>query len=115
MKIMTKIAIPADVSLMLSRLNESGFEAYVVGGCVRDSLLGRTPHDWDICTNATPDEVKRVFKDYDIIETGLKHGTLTVKGENDFYEITTFRTDGHYSDGRHPDNINFVNSLETDL
>lgn len=112
---MTKITIPTDVFSMLSILNENGFEAYAVGGCVRDSLLGKIPHDWDICTNAVPDEVKNVFVDYDIIETGLKHGTLTVKGEDDFYEITTFRIDGDYSDGRHPDNISFVKSLGADL
>lgn len=115
MRIMTRIIIPTDVFSMLSILNKNGFESYAVGGCVRDSLLGKVPHDWDICTNAVPDEVKNVFADYDIIETGLKHGTLTVKGEDDFYEITTFRIDGDYSDGRHPDNINFVKSLSEDL
>lgn len=109
------ILIPEEIKSILEKLNNNGFEAYVVGGCVRDSILGNTPKDWDICTAALPEETMKIFNDYDIIETGLKHGTITLMGENDSYEITTFRIDGEYSDGRHPDEVSFTTNLKEDL
>ena len=112
---MTKILIPEEVKSILSKLNNSGYEAYAVGGCARDSLIGKTPKDWDICTSAMPKEVERVFSGEKIIETGLKHGTVTLVRNNILYEITTFRTDGKYTDGRHPDNVQYVTSLREDL
>lgn len=86
-----------------------------MGGCVRDSLLGKTPHDWDVCTSAYPEEMKEIFRTYRVIETGLKHGTLTVLSENKPVEITSFRTDGKYADYRRPENVEFTRSLEQDL
>lgn len=112
---MTKILIPEEVKNILSELNNSGYEAYAVGGCVRDSLIGKAPKDWDICTSATPKEVEMVFSGEKIIETGLKHGTVTLVRNNIPYEITTFRTDGKYTDGRHPDNVRYVTLLREDL
>lgn len=107
--------LPAPVATLLRRLNESGFSAYVVGGCVRDSLLGLAPHDWDICTSALPAQMQEVFRDLHTVETGLKHGTLTVVVDHVPYEVTTFRTDGNYTDHRHPDSVRFVDSLTEDL
>lgn len=106
--------IPEEPKRLMKMLLDAGYEAFAVGGCVRDSLLGKTPHDWDICTNALPDQMKQVFEGYRIIDTGLKHGTLTVLLENP-YEITTYRKDGDYSDHRHPDQVEFVSSLKEDL
>ena len=111
---MLKINIPQGVKSILESLHGVGYEAYVVGGCVRDSLLGKSPKDWDICTSAKPDEIKMCL-DYETIDTGLKHGTITVKSEDGYYEVTTYRKDGNYSDNRHPDYIEFVDSLSTDL
>lgn len=110
-----KIKIPETVKDILIKLNENSFQAFVVGGCVRDFLLGRTPKDWDICTDATPNEVKTVFEGEKIIDTGLKHGTVSLLRNNVPYEITTFRTDGNYTDGRHPDNVQYVKTLKEDL
>lgn len=107
--------IPNDVKVILNKLNKSGYEAYVVGGCVRDSLIGKKPKDWDICTNAKPDETMEVFKGFHIIPTGLQHGTITVMLNGEGYEITTYRVDGDYSDGRHPDSVSFTSSLAEDL
>ena len=107
--------IPAPVSLALALLNEAGYEAYVVGGCVRDALLGKTPGDYDICTSATPAETEAVFAGYRLIETGLKHGTVTVILDTYALEITTFRTESGYSDGRHPDEVTFTRTLAEDL
>lgn len=111
---MLKINIPSGAKQIINTLNDSGFEAYVVGGCVRDSILGMSPKDWDICTSATPDEMKACLE-FRTIDTGLKHGTITVVIDNDTYEVTTFRKDGDYSDNRHPDSVEFVLSLEEDL
>lgn len=108
-----KIALPGDVSLILSRLEKAGFEAYAVGGCIRDSLLGKVPKDWDVTTNAKPLEVKALFKKS--FDTGIEHGTVTVLLGESGYEITTYRVDGTYSDGRHPDGVTFSSSLEEDL
>lgn len=110
-----KINIPIGAKIIIDALTAAGFEAYVVGGCVRDSLLGLKPHDWDICTSATTDEVMRCFQGLKIIETGLKHGTITIMDGHVGYEVTTFRTDSTYSDNRHPDSVHFTLSLEEDL
>ena len=100
-----KIIIPGDVLWILRKLNEAGHEAYVVGGCVRDSLLGRTPNDWDITTSAEPMEVKALFRR--TIDTGLQHGTVTVMNHGTGYEVTTYRVDGDYSDHRRPESVTF--------
>lgn len=107
--------IPAPVSTLLSRLKDAGYAAYVVGGCVRDSLLGLLPHDWDICTSALPKQMQSVFQDLHTVETGLKHGTLTVVLDHVPYEVTTFRVDGAYTDHRHPDSVAFVDDIREDL
>ena len=100
---------------ILQTLTGAGYEAYLVGGCVRDLLRGVHPHDWDICTSARPEETEACFADQRIIETGLKHGTVTVLEDGEPYEITTYRTEGPYSDSRRPDYVEFVSSLEADL
>ena len=109
------VTMPAGAAFVLQRLRENGFQGYVVGGCVRDSLLGRAPKDWDICTDALPEEMQRVFRDQHVIETGLKHGTLTVMYDHEPYEVTTFRVDGEYTDHRHPDEVRFVKNVVDDL
>lgn len=109
------INIPDAPKHLMKILLDAGYEAYVVGGCVRDFLLGRVPHDWDICTNALPEQMKECFASYHVIETGLKHGTLTVMVDHVGYEITTYRTDGEYTDHRHPDSVQFVCTLQEDL
>lgn len=111
---MFEISIPAGAKKIISLLQSNGYEAYVVGGCVRDSLLGLTPKDWDICTSATPEEVKHCLSNR-TIDTGLKHGTITVVTDDGNYEVTTYRVDGDYSDNRHPDEVRFVTSLTEDL
>lgn len=111
----TMIDIPEAPRSLMQCLKNAGYEAYVVGGCVRDSILGIEPHDWDICTNAQPEQMKEVFVEYKVIETGLKHGTLTVMLNGIPYEITTFRKDGDYSDHRHPDSVEFTGDLTEDL
>lgn len=112
---MNKIDMPNGAALILAMLKHCGFDAYVVGGCVRDSLLGLKPKDWDICTSALPEQVEDIFKGNRIIETGLKHGTVTIVMDDGQYEVTTFRTDGAYSDCRRPDNVTFVRNVEDDL
>ncbi|MCD8188766.1 MAG: HD domain-containing protein [Clostridiales bacterium] len=109
------IPLPETVSCILGQLNAAGYEAYAVGGCVRDSLLGRTPEDWDICTSALPQEVMACFPQCKIHTVGLKHGTVLLMLEGRGYEVTTYRTDGPSSDHRHPDGVQFVRSLEEDL
>ena len=111
----TVIRIPNDAKTILEKLNNAGFEAYVVGGCVRDSLLGKTPGDWDICTNALPEQTMEVFEGFHVIPTGLKHGTVTVMLNHEGYEITTYRVDGDYTDGRHPDSVSFTTNLKDDV
>ena len=110
-----KIDIPNAPKQLMKILLDAGYEAYVVGGCVRDFLLGQEPHDWDICTNALPDQMKECFANYHVIETGLQHGTLTVMVDHVGYEITTYRIDGEYTDHRHPDSVQFVGRLQEDL
>ena len=107
--------VPDDVCAIVKMLQTAGYEAYCVGGCVRDSLLGRPVHDWDICTNALPEQTKAVFNGFRTIETGLKHGTLTIMLNDVPYEITTYRIDGEYTDGRHPDTVEFTSDLKKDL
>ena len=109
------LTLPAAVSDLLARLTRAGFSAYVVGGCVRDSLLDLTPHDWDICTSALPEQMQEVFRDFRTVDTGLKHGTLMVIADHEPYEVTTFRIDGDYTDHRHPDSVIFVDDLTRDL
>ena len=100
---------------LLDTLHRAGYAAYVVGGCVRDSLLGLTPHDWDLCTSALPQQGMELFGAEKCIPTGLQHGTVTVKQGGRLYEITTFRTEGTYTDGRHPDEVHFVPDVREDL
>ena len=108
-----EIMLPNDVKTILNTLLHANYEAYVVGGAVRDVMLNKEPHDWDITTNARPEEVKCLFEK--TIDTGLKHGTVTVMLNNTPYEITTYRVDGVYSDGRHPDKVAFSSQLRDDL
>ena len=110
-----KLSIPFYVRTVLARLAAGGHEAYAVGGCVRDALDGRVPHDWDVCTSALPEETKACFPGFRVVETGIRHGTVTVLPEEEPVEITTYRVDGAYSDGRHPDAVSFTRSLREDL
>lgn len=112
---MIKIKLPKDVKKVIKILEKNNYQAYVVGGAVRDSILKRPVHDWDIATNAKPETVMEIFKDYKVIETGLKHGTVTVVFKSMSIEITTYRIDGNYSDNRRPDNVTFINNLAEDL
>ena len=107
--------LPQAVLGLITRLEKAGFSAYAVGGCVRDSLLGLEPHDWDLCTSALPEQIQAVFSGFRTVDTGLKHGTLTVLVDHVPYEITTFRVDGNYTDHRHPDSVSFVGDLREDL
>ncbi|HEY5585931.1 MAG TPA: CCA tRNA nucleotidyltransferase [Ruminiclostridium sp.] len=108
-----RIVFPDEVGYIIEKLNESGFEAFLVGGCVRDSILGRIPNDWDITTNALPEDIKKIFeRTYD---TGIKHGTVSVAVGNNCIEVTTYRIDGEYSDFRRPDSVQFTSSLKQDL
>lgn len=109
------IKFPDYVLSLLDRLEDSGFEAYLVGGCVRNRLMGMDSHDYDITTSALPEEIKRVFSDMRVVETGIRHGTVTVISDEITAEITTYRTDGIYEDRRHPQSITFTSSLEEDL
>lgn len=107
--------LPFQICEVLNRLETAGYSAFVVGGCVRDHLMGQTPHDFDITTSAPPKQTERVFADCRVIETGIKHGTVTVLYKGVSTEITTYRTDGDYSDGRHPDSVSFSRNIEDDL
>lgn len=108
-----RIDIPADAEAIINTLNKNGYEAYVVGGCVRDSLLNRVPGDWDITTSAKPEEVKGLF--HKTIDTGIQHGTVTVRMHGCSYEVTTYRIDGEYEDNRHPKNVTYTSELSEDL
>ena len=112
---MTRIDLDPGAALLLDALHAAGYAAYAVGGCVRDSLLGLAPHDWDLCTSARPEQVIALFGEEKCIPTGLQHGTVTVKQGGKLYETTTFRTEGAYSDGRHPDAVHFVPDVREDL
>lgn len=109
------IEVPAPVYFIIQELEKCGHEAYMVGGCVRDSVLGRKPHDYDICTSATPDEILQAFPYEEIIPTGLQHGTVKILINEEPYEVTTYRIDGDYSDNRRPDNVTFTKNLVEDL
>ncbi len=107
--------IPKAVHKIISQINDCGFEAYMVGGCVRDILMNKIPCDWDIATSATPDEIQKIFSQYTVIPTGIKHGTVTVILDKIPFEITTFRIDGNYSDSRHPEKVTFSKDITKDL
>lgn len=107
--------IPSNITHILDMLENAGYEAYIVGGCVRDSLMGITPHDYDVTTSALPEETERVFSGMKLIETGLKHGTVTVLSDGEPVEITTYRVDGEYHDSRRPDSVTFTRSLREDI
>ena len=112
---MCTIPLPAGVARALSMMENAGYEAFIVGGCVRDALMGIPPKDYDITTSALPEETKAVFREYRVIETGIQHGTVTVMMEGMPLEITTYRTEGTYSDNRHPDSVSFTTSLREDV
>ena len=107
------INLPQNVDRIISTLQENGYEAYAVGGCVRDSILGRVPGDWDITTSAMPEETKALFQK--TFDTGIEHGTITVLLDGEGYEVTTYRIDGEYEDSRHPKEVTFTRCLEEDL
>ena len=108
-----KLKLPEKVIYIINELQFYGYEAYAVGGCVRDSILAKEPDDWDITTSAQPHQVKRIFKR--TVDTGIEHGTVTVLLDKDSFEVTTYRIDGKYEDGRHPKEVTFTASLEEDL
>ena len=110
-----KLTLDPGAAALLNALHAAGYAAYAVGGCVRDSLLGRTAHDWDLCTSALPQQVMELFGAEQCIPTGLQHGTVTIKYGGQLYETTTFRTEGSYTDGRHPDAVQFVPDVREDL
>lgn len=107
--------IPSHVEQLMNRLEEAGFEAWAVGGCVRDDALGIKPHDYDLCSNALPEQLQGLFSDFPLVLSGMKHGTVGVVTHGDVVEITTFRTEGDYSDNRHPGWVEFVPSIDADL
>ena len=107
------IRLPQKVNRIITSLQNAGFEAYAVGGCVRDSILGREPGDWDITTSAMPEETKALFEK--TVDTGIEHGTVTVLLEREGFEVTTYRIDGKYEDSRHPKEVTFTRSLKEDL
>lgn len=112
---MKRLTLPENVRNILDKLTRSGYEAYIVGGCVRDMLIGKIPTDYDITTSALPNQVKSVFSEYRTVDTGIKHGTVTLIYSDEPYEITTYRTEGSYTDSRHPDSVSFTRNLEEDL
>lgn len=108
-----KVLLPEKVNMIIKTIQAAGFEAYAVGGCVRDSILGRVPDDWDITTSAKPDDIKKLFKK--TIDTGIEHGTVTVMLSGEGFEVTTYRIDGEYEDSRHPKEVTFTSNLREDL
>ena len=113
MEIKVRIQLPYEVEWVIGKIRDAGYEAFAVGGCVRDTLLGRTPEDWDVTTSARPEAVKAIFER--TVDTGLQHGTVTVLKNRKGYEVTTYRIDGEYHDGRHPDSVKFTPNLLEDL
>ena len=107
--------IPPKCKMILETLKINGFECFAVGGCVRDSIMGQSPHDWDFTTNALPDDICRCFSQYTTIDIGRDFGTICVVIDSEPFEITTYRCDGVYSDSRHPDNVTFTRNLTDDL
>lgn len=110
-----KINLPADVKIIIDRIEKQGFSAYAVGGCVRDAILQKEPNDWDICTDALPADIMRIFSDFRTFDAGIKHGTVSVVINSAVYEITTFRIDGEYTDNRHPESVEFTDDIVKDL
>ncbi|WP_343343460.1 CCA tRNA nucleotidyltransferase [Terrisporobacter petrolearius] len=110
-----KISLPPKVKYTIDKIHENNFEAYIVGGCVRDAILGIKPNDYDITTNATPKTIKNIFRDFKCLETGIEHGTISVVIDEEIYEITTYRIEGEYKDHRRPENVDFTNKLDEDL
>lgn len=110
-----RITLPSNVENLINKLSFHGYEAYAVGGCVRDALLGIEPNDWDITTSAKPYEIKEVFSDCQLLDVGEKHGTIGVILDGEVYEVTTYRVDGKYADNRHPEQVEFTDSIEDDL
>lgn len=110
-----KINMPDKVNMILDKLSAEGHEVVIIGGCVRDSIMGITPHDWDIATSAQPTEIMECFKEHNIMTAGLKHGTVTVVIDHEPYEITTYRIDGKYTDYRRPDSVSFASDLAEDI
>jgi len=110
-----KIQFPEHVKEIIGLLESNSFSAYIVGGAIRDSLLGRQVHDWDICTEALPEDVIKIFSKYTVVPTGLKHGTVSIIIDGWMYEVSTFRADGDYSDNRHPDSVTFIGDIRNDL
>lgn len=110
-----KINMPQNVQMILEKLNTEGYESVVIGGCVRDTLMGKEPHDWDIATSAQPEEIMKCFENYNLMTAGLKHGTVTVIIDHEPYEITTYRIDGKYTDFRRPDSVDFTTDLAKDI
>lgn len=110
-----KIKLPDNTKYIIKNLNENGYEAFAVGGCVRDTLLGLNPHDWDICTNAKPLQIKNCFSDCRTFDVGIQHGTVSIVLNGEVFEITTYRIDGEYNDNRHPDNVIFTDDINKDL
>ena len=107
--------LPAAAARCMAMLEDAGFAAYAVGGCVRDALLGLEPHDFDLCTAATPEQMKALFSQFRLVLAGQKHGTVGVVCDGEVVEITTFRTEGEYQDNRHPDRVEFVSDIRLDL
>lgn len=109
------IVLPNNVKTIIKILNTHNYEAFIVGGCVRDSVIGLTPHDWDICTNAKPEEIKKCFENFNTFDSGIKHGTISVVLDGEVFEVTTYRIDGTYSDNRRPDSVTFTSDITQDL
>ena len=109
------ITLPSTIEYVLSALENNGYECFIVGGCVRDFLMGKMPHDYDVTTSATPEQIKECFKCHKVIETGIKHGTITVVINGENIEITTYRIDGDYKDNRHPEQVEFSKNIEDDV
>ncbi|WP_297136636.1 CCA tRNA nucleotidyltransferase, partial [Terrisporobacter sp.] len=110
-----KIFLPPKVKYIIDKIDENDYEAFIVGGCVRDSVIGIQPHDYDITTSATPQKIMEIFKEFKCIETGIEHGTISVVIDNEIYEITTYRIEGEYKDHRRPDKVKFTCNLQDDL
>ena len=107
--------IPSNILFALDEIEKAGYEAFLVGGAVRDLMMDVEPHDYDVATSATPEQVMEVFSTYTVVPTGIQHGTVTVLLDDDIIQVTTYRTEGKYSDSRHPDSVQYVKSLAEDL
>ena len=110
-----KISIPDNVKTIIEILNNSGHESFIVGGCVRDSLMGIIPNDWDICTSAKPEQIKECFKEFNTFDSGIKHGTISIVIDKEIFEVTTYRIDGEYKDNRRPESVTFTDDITKDL